>query len=152
MPTDTDRRQGAIALAALTAAALVVDGVVHLAVAGRYEVPGGGLLTESNLFRAQAAVALLAAVWVIARPRPLAFAVAAVVAGIAAIAVIAYTYVDIGPIGPLPDLYEPTWAASGKVLSMVAEVCAVPLAIAGAVATRRRRGRRRLVAGRALRV
>lgn len=127
------------ALAALTAAALAVDGIVHLAVAGRYAVPGGGVLAESNLFRAQALVALVVGAWVLLRPSVTSFAVAAVAAAVAAVAVITSTYLDLGSIGPLPDLYEPTWAAPGKVLSMVAEVAAVPLALLGAGATANRR-------------
>ena len=44
------------------------------------------------------------------RRRPAAAAlVAALVAASALAAVVASRYVDLGPIGPLPDLYEPVW-------------------------------------------
>lgn len=118
-------------LSVLTAAGLVVDGVVHLRVAGQYAVPDGGLLAETNLFRAQAVVALLAAAWVLLNPQRWSFAVAGLVAAVAAVAVITTTYFDPGTVGPLPDLYQPTWAVPGKQLSATAEVCSTVLAIVG---------------------
>jgi hypothetical protein len=30
-----------------------------------------------------------------------------------------YTYVDVGSLGPLPNMYEPTWALPGKRASAV---------------------------------
>jgi hypothetical protein len=50
-----------------------------------------------------------------------------------------YTYVDVGPLGPLPDLYEPTWAVAGKSASAVAEGIATFLAIIGFVVAVRTR-------------
>jgi hypothetical protein len=51
-----------------------------------------------------------------------------------------YTYVDVGAIGPLPDLYEPIWALPGKRGSAIAETAATVLALAGlALALRARR-------------
>jgi hypothetical protein len=32
-------------------------------------------------------------------------------------AVLLYRYVDLGPLGPLPDMYENTWQVPGKLLS-----------------------------------
>jgi hypothetical protein len=68
------------------------------------------------------------------------WAVAALVAASAAGAVLLYTYVDVGAIGPLPDLYEPIWALPGKRGSAIAETAATVLALAGlALALRARR-------------
>jgi hypothetical protein len=55
-----------------------------------------------------------------------------------------YTYVDVGRLGPLPDMYEPTWALPGKRLSAGAEIAAAGTALAGTAVTlfRRRRPRR----------
>jgi hypothetical protein len=62
------------------------------------------------------------------------------VAGSAAGAVVLYTYVDVGTLGPLPDMYEPTWALPGKRLSGAAEIAATVLAVVGfLVAVRGRR-------------
>jgi hypothetical protein len=41
------------------------------------------------------------------------------------------TYVDVGALGPLPDMYEPTWALPGKAVSAIAEIAATVLALAG---------------------
>jgi hypothetical protein len=43
-------------------------------------------------------------------------------------AVLLYRYVDLGPLGPLPDMYENTWQVPGKLLSAYAEGAAVVLA------------------------
>ena len=54
---------------------------------------------------------------------------AAPVAASALTAVIAYRYVDLGPIGPLPDLYEPVWypekvvAAAGEAVALWRPAC-----------------------------
>jgi hypothetical protein len=42
-------------------------------------------------------------------------------------------YVDVGTLGPLPDLYKPTWAVPGKSSSGVAVGIATFLAIIGFV-------------------
>jgi hypothetical protein len=42
--------------------------------------------------------------------------------------VLLYRYVDLGALGPLPDLYENTWQVPGKLLSAYAEAAAVVLA------------------------
>jgi hypothetical protein len=47
--------------------------------------------------------------------------------------VLLYTYVDVGALGPLPDLYEPTWVPAGKLASAVAEGLGTLLAITGFV-------------------
>ena len=49
---------------------------------------------------------------------------ALLVAAGAAGAVLLYTYVDVGRLGPLPDMYEPTWSVPGKRLSAAAELAA----------------------------
>ncbi|TWP36193.1 hypothetical protein [Leekyejoonella antrihumi] len=126
-------------LAVLVAAGLGIDAVVHLSDAGLYAVPGGGLLTESHLFLAQSVVAFVVAILVLVRPGVATFTAAVLVTATAAAAVFIYTYVDVGAIGPLPDLYEPTWALPGKRISAAAEVCGALLAAGGLVLCARRR-------------
>ena len=54
-----------------------------------------------------------------------------------------YTYVDVGQIGPVPNMYEPTWALPGKLASAWAEGIGATLALAGLVlAVRSRRATR----------
>ena len=119
-------------LAAATAAALVVDAIVHLKDAFFYDANTGSLLSQGQLFRIQAVVAIGAALAVLALPRKWpVWLFAALVAGSAAAAVVAYTYIDRGPIAGLPNMYEPSWGPPGKLLSAVAEGLGTLLALAG---------------------
>jgi hypothetical protein len=118
-------------LAAATAALLLVDAYVHLHDAGLYEAVTTATLSQATLFRAQAAAAVVVAIALLIRPGRVVWAVAALVAGSAAAAVLLYTHVDIGRLGPVPDMYEPTWALPGKPLSAVAETTATVLALTG---------------------
>ena len=119
-------------LAAATAAALIVDAVVHLKDAFFYDANTGALISQGQLFRIQAVVAIVAALAVLALPRKWpAWLFAALVAGSAAAAVVAYTYIDRGPIAGLPNMYEPSWGPPGKLLSAVAEGLGTLLALAG---------------------
>jgi hypothetical protein len=128
--------RGAIVLRVLalaTAALLVVDAVVHLRDAGLYDQYRTSTLTEGAIFRAEAVAAIVVALAVLIWPRVLTFALAALVAASAVGAVLLYTYVDVGQLGPLPTMYEATWAPPGKVLSAVAEGAATVVSLAGLV-------------------
>ena len=111
----------AFGLRIAAAAGLGIDAFVHATSAGLYDGPAGGLVTEGNLFRAEAAASVLLAALVLIRPAPSTWLAVLVVAGTALGAVILYRYIDIGPIGPVPDLYEPTWQVPGKLASAYAE-------------------------------
>jgi hypothetical protein len=129
---------------AAVAIALAVDAYVHVTDGYFYETNGGGIITQANLFYAEAAVAILVAVLILFRPSLTTWLLALVVATTALGAVVLYRYVDVGAIGPIPDLYEPTWDVPGKLLSAYAEGFAALLSIPGVVttlATRRHRGR-----------
>jgi hypothetical protein len=116
---------------ALTAAGLAIDAYVHLDLASQY-AESGGTINEGVLFRCEAAVAVLAALAVIASGR-LAFQLAGlVVAGSALTVMLVSRYVDLGPIGPLPNLYDPVWYPE-KVLAAFAEGAATAAALAGTV-------------------
>jgi glucan phosphoethanolaminetransferase (alkaline phosphatase superfamily) len=128
-------------LAVVTAALLAVDAYVHLTNASQYDSFKSSVMSEGTLFRIQGVVAIVVAVAVLIWPRILTWVLALLVAGSAAVAVVLYTYVNVGPLGPLPNLYENTWNAPGKVLSALAEAAAAVIAIVGlvlAIRTRRR--------------
>ncbi len=63
-----------------------------------------------------------------------AFIVAASAVG----AVLVYRYVAVGTIGPLPNMYEPTWEVPGKPLSAYAEGGAALLSALGFTLGRKR--------------
>jgi hypothetical protein len=76
------------------------------------------------------------------RPSRLWWAAALMIAGSAFGAVMLCRYVNVGPLGPVPDMYEPTWVSPGKLASAWAEGTATVLAAAGlllAVSARRHR-------------
>jgi hypothetical protein len=119
------------ALAAATAAFLALDAYVHLTDARLYDSVTTSTVSEGTLFRVEALVAIVVAIALLIQRRPAVWAVAAVVAASAAGAVLLSTYVDVGALGPLPDMYEPTWALPGKAVSAIAEIAATVLALAG---------------------
>lgn len=128
-------------LAVATAALLAVDAYVHLDDASFYDAVRTSVLSEGTLFRVQAAAAIVVAIALLVRPHPVVWTLAALVAASAAGAVLLYTYVDVGALGPLPDMYEPTWDLPGKRASAIAEAAATLLAIAGLVVAVRLRRR-----------
>lgn len=115
----------------LAAAAFAVDAYVHASSASIYDPPQGGLLTAGTLFRAEAALASLAALAVLLHPTRRVWMLALGVAAGALAAVVLYRYVNVGALGPIPNLYEPTWQVPGKLLSAYAEGVAVLLSTAG---------------------
>jgi len=128
-------------LAAVTAALLAVDAYVHLNDASQYESFKSSVMSEGTLFRIQGIVAIVVAVAVLIWPRVITWVLAILVSGSAAVAVVLYTYVNVGALGPLPNLYENTWSPPGKVVSAMAEAAAALVAIAGLVMTLRMRRR-----------
>ena len=119
------------AIALGVAVTLAIDAYVHATSAAFYDPPNAGLLTEGNIFRVETAVSALLALVVLIRPARWSFASALVVAATAVGAVVLYRYVNIGPIGPIPNLYEPSWQVPGKVASVFAEGIAVLLSTVG---------------------
>jgi glucan phosphoethanolaminetransferase (alkaline phosphatase superfamily) len=128
-------------LAVVAAVLLAVDAYVHLSDAAQYDSFKSSVMSEGTLFRIQGVVAIVVAVAVLIWPRVLTWVVTLLVAGSAAVAVVLYTYVNVGPLGPLPNLYENTWNVPGKVVSAVAETAAALVAIAGLVLAIRMRRR-----------
>jgi hypothetical protein len=128
-----DRRPGApvgpvaparpFALRVVAAAGLAVDAYVHADLASSYPA---GFLGEQNLFLVETGVALGAALLVLTSSRRRVYLAAALIAASALAAVVAYRYVDLGALGPLPDLYEPVWypekvvAATGEAVALAA--------------------------------
>ena len=129
-------------LSVVVAALLAVDAYVHLSDASQYDSFKSSVMSEGTLFRIQGVVAIVVAVAVLIWPRRvITWVLSILVAGSAAVAVTLYTYINVGPLGPLPNLYENTWNAPGKVVSAVAETAAVLVSIAGLVLAIRMRRR-----------
>ena len=119
-----------VALRLLTALALFIDAGVHLFLAPGYQNAQPGTVSQGTLFLLEAAVALVAGIFVLLRGSRAAYAVALLVALSAFAAVMLYRYVDIPAIGPIPAMYDPVWFFS-KTLSAVAEGAGALLAAVG---------------------
>ncbi len=124
------------ALRLIVVAALAVDAVVHLRLAGTFDFQDAGIGT-GNMFRIAAAAAILAGLYVLLRGSRPAYAVAFVVAFSAFVAVVLYRYVEVPQLGPIPPMYEPIWFFE-KTLSAVAEGIGAVAAAIGFVVTGRR--------------
>ena len=129
-------------LGAAAAAALAIDAYVHFHDAGYYTAVTSSVLSQATLFRVQAALAAALALALLARPSRLWWAAGFLVGASAFGAVLLYRYVDVGALGPIPNMYEPTWVSPGKLASAWAEGAATILTATGLlVAVRARRHR-----------
>jgi hypothetical protein len=91
----------------------------------------------------EAALAIAAALWLLVRPGLLSASFAVLVAGGGAAVLLIYRYVNVGKIGPIPNMYDPEWFTE-KNWSLVGELVATAAALALlGVAAVSRRGRHR---------
>ncbi len=127
----TNRGRGTIlALTALVVAGLAVDAYVHFDLASAFKNNKTSTLSEADMFRAEAVVAVVAALALLLRPRRYTAAFAFLVAAAGLVAVLVTRYVEFGAIGPIPKLYDPYWEPTGKWLSAIAEAVAAVAALA----------------------
>jgi len=119
-----------LALRAITSAGLLVDAVLHLQLAANYQLAAPGGIGQGNLFRIEAALALLALLWVVLRGSRAAYAAALAVAAGGLVALLAYRYYQLPAFGPVPAMYEPVWFFK-KTLTAVAEAVATGAAVVG---------------------
>lgn len=120
----------------LLAVALLIDAVIHLHLAHRYQLAAPGGIGEGNLFRIEAVVALIVAVAVVLRPSVVTFAAGFVVSAAGVAAVLLYRYVDVSAFGPIPAMYEPIWFRE-KAISAVAEAAGAVIALVAGVLAHR---------------
>ncbi|MFC4912143.1 hypothetical protein [Actinomadura gamaensis] len=122
-------------LRVLVAAGLAVDAVVHWRYAPQMRYVPGGSIHADTVFYAQAVAAGAVALLVLVHARRWTYALAFLVAASAVGALLLYYYVDVGAIGPLPDMHEPIWYAQ-KTESLVGEGIAALAALAGFLTVR----------------
>ncbi len=129
----------------IAAVGLVVNAVIHVALAGPYDAITGTLLGQGDLFRIQAVISIVAAALLLVslRVRRLAVfaalsAVAVAAAGLALVLVTALVPLDLTAVG-LPYLFEPIWFVD-KIVSALAQGIALVAASATAALGLRRTG------------
>jgi hypothetical protein len=132
-----------VTLTLVVVAGLAVDAYVHIDLASTYDGVKSSVLSQGDLFRAEAVLAMLAAVALLVRPRRYTALFALVVAAGGVAAVLIYRYVDVGAFGPVPNMYEPVWYLE-KTQSVwgegIASVAALGLLIVIHLQTHRRTG------------
>ncbi|MFJ2188993.1 hypothetical protein ACIOJE_13730 [Kitasatospora sp. NPDC087861] len=106
------------------AAALAVDAYVHADLAEGYDAVVKSV-SQGDLFRIEAALAALAALLLLVRPHRPALAFAFLVAAGGLAALLLYRYVDVGSLGPLPNMYEPVWYTDKQTAAVAEAVAAL---------------------------
>jgi len=119
-----------VMLILIVVAGLAIDAYVHFHLASAFKHNKTSTLSEADLFRAEATVAIIAAVALLLRPRRYTAAFAFLVSAAGFAAVMVYRYVDIGSFGPIPGMYDPYWLPTSKTVSAVAEGVAAVAALA----------------------
>lgn len=112
------------------AGALAVDAVVHWRLAPGYGVAFPGGVGGEAVFRIEAVVAILAAIFVLSTGSRAAWGGAFLVLASAFVAVVLYRYFEIPQLGPIPSMYEPVWYTE-KTISAVVEGAGAVLAAVG---------------------
>lgn len=115
-----------LAIRCVAAAGLLLDAWIHADLAPHYDVVQADI-SEGTLFRLETAAAAVAAFLVLAWWRWFTAAFAFLVAASAITALLLSTYTNPGEIGPLPNMYEPTWFTE-KAVALVAEAVAATAA------------------------
>jgi len=103
---------------------LAIDAYVHYHLASAFRHNKTSVLSETDLFRAEATVAVIAGLALLLRPNRYTAGFAFLVAAAGTAAVLVYRYVDIKAFGPIPGMYDPFWAPKEKNLSAIAEAVA----------------------------
>jgi drug/metabolite transporter (DMT)-like permease len=126
----TSRRDRAVAIALITVvvAGLAVDAYVHLHLASFFDPNRTSSISQGDLFRVEAALSIVAGLALVLRPRRYTAAFAFLVSAGGLFAVLLYQYVDVGKIGPIPDMYDPVWSTE-KAASVVGEAAAALCAL-----------------------
>jgi len=115
----------------IAAVGLAIDAGIHAKLAPQYDAVNASI-SQGTLFRIEAGVAALAVVVVLAWRHRLGdlFALLTAAAGLAALLV--YRYVDVGTLGPFPNMYEPVWftdkvwAVIGQAMAAVSLLALLP--------------------------
>ncbi len=124
-------------LVVVTVVGLAVDAYVHWSLASTYDAVQA-TVSQGQLFRVEAVTAVVAALLLLLRPGRLTAAFAALVAGGGLAALLTYRYVDVGQLGPFPDMFEPLWYAKKNwtaIAQAAATVTALLLVMMGAGST-----------------
>jgi hypothetical protein len=117
-------------LIAIVVVGLAVDAYVHFDLASAFKANKTSVMSEADIFRADSVVAIIAALALLVRPNRYTAGFAFLVAAAGTVAVVLTRYVNIGKIGPIPNLYDPFWLPTEKWVSAIFEAAAAVAALA----------------------
>lgn len=107
----------------ICAGSLIIDARIHLKLAPAYDAIKSSVLSQGELFRIEAGLAIVAALLILVVHKSAVALIAAAVAGGGLVALLVYRYFDVGALGPLPPMYEPVWY-SDKTTTCIAQAIA----------------------------
>ena len=110
-------------LALVIAAGLAIDAFTHLDLAHNYAFNSTGSVNEGVLFQIEGISAIVVAALVLLRPNLWTGLLAVALSGGGAAVLLIYRYVNVGKLGPLPNMYEPIWFHE-KTESLIGELVA----------------------------
>jgi hypothetical protein len=128
-------------LVAIAVVGLGIDAYTHFDLASLYRFNKTDFVSEASLFRIEAVLAILVGLALLIRPNLLTAGAVFLVAAGGLGLLLLYRYVDVGKIGPIPNMYEPIWSDE-KLVCMWGEVAAAVASLAlvvQALAMRRHR-------------
>ncbi|MFF1419005.1 hypothetical protein [Streptomyces sp. NPDC058280] len=123
----------------LAAAGLALDAYLHAHLADRYDAVSASI-SQGTLFRIEAGLASLAALLVLVWRRKPSDAFAWLVAAGGLALLLVYRYVNVGELGPVPNMYEPVWFRE-KELAVLGQAVAILTTVFLLVTHAQRRGR-----------
>lgn len=122
-------------LVVMAVAGLGVDAYTHFDLASVYDLNATSTVSQGTLFRIEGALAIAVGVALLVRANLWTVLAVLLVAGGGLALLLVYRYVNVGKLGPLPNMSEPIWYRE-KEVSAIGEGVAV-LAGAGVLATLR---------------
>jgi hypothetical protein len=129
-----------VGLRVLAAVGLGISAYVHLHLAHRYATVPHDTIGQDDLFYVQGVLAAAVGLWLLVTGMRLAWWVAALVGAGSFAAVLLYRYVDVGAIGPLPNMNDASWQPTpDKALSAIAEAGVVVMWLLHEITARVRR-------------
>jgi hypothetical protein len=115
-------------LVLLAAVGLGIDAYTHLDLAAVYDPNRTSTISQGTLFRIESVLAIVVGVLLIVRANVLTALLVVAVAGGGLFVLLLYRLVNVGQIGPLPNMYEPVWYAE-KSWSAIGEAIALGAAL-----------------------
>lgn len=96
-------------LVAAAVVGLAIDAYTHFDLAHLYVFNKTDTVSQGTLFRVEGVLAIAAAVALVIRQNVWTALATVAIAGGGLALLVVYRYVDVGVLGPLPNMYEPIW-------------------------------------------